>query len=57
MIIKNAIKCKLCGDVIESKTRTGVVKCSCGAVGVEGGKHYLKRIGDKENYEELSESK
>ncbi|MCI5703497.1 MAG: hypothetical protein MR265_05895 [Erysipelotrichaceae bacterium] len=54
-IISNKIKCKKCGDIIESKGTNGYKKCSC--VAVDGGKDYLKRIGNEENYEELSEFK
>lgn len=32
-------------------------KCSCGADAVDGGKDYLKGMGNEENYEELSELK
>lgn len=53
-IISNKIKCKKCGDVIESKNINDYKRCSCGAVAVDGGKDYLKRIGNKEDYEELS---
>ena len=56
-IISNKIKCKKCGDIIESKSTNDYKKCSCGAVAVDGGKDYLKRIGNEENYEELSELK
>lgn len=56
-IISNKIKCKKCGDIIESKSINDYKKCSCGAVAVDGGKDYLKRMGDEENYEELSELK
>ncbi len=45
-IIKNAIQCKLCGDIIESKTTHDYVKCSCGACSVDGG-HEYRRIGCK----------
>lgn len=41
-IICNKIKCKKCGDVIESKNTNDYKRCSCGAV--DGGKDYLKRI-------------
>lgn len=54
-IISNKIKCKKCGDIIESKSTNDYKKCSC--VAVDGGKDYLKRIGNEENYEELSELK
>lgn len=53
-IISNKIKCKKCNDVIESKNTNDYKKCSCGAVAVDGGKDYLKRIGNEEDYEELS---
>lgn len=57
-IIKvNKIKCKKCGNIIESKTTNDLKRCSCGAVAVDGGKDYLKRMGNEENYEELSELK
>lgn len=53
-IIKvNKIKCKKCGNIIESKTTNDLKRCSCGAVAVDGGKEYLKRIGNDEEYEEL----
>ena len=53
-IISNKIKCKKCGDVIESKSTNDYKRCSCGAVAADGGKDYLKRIGIEEEYEELS---
>ena len=53
-IIKvNKIKCKKCGNIIESKTTNDLKRCSCGSVAVDGGKEYLKRIGNDEEYEEL----
>ena len=53
-IICNKIKCKKCGDVIESKSTNDLKRCSCGAVAVYGGKEYLKRLGNEKDYEELS---
>jgi hypothetical protein len=44
MIIKNAIRCNLCGDEIESKYRHDYVRCSCGACAVDGGLDYLRRV-------------
>jgi len=49
-IIVNKIKCKKCGDIIESKHRHDFKFCKCQAVAVDGGKDYLRRVG----YEELS---
>ena len=53
-IISNKIKCKKCGDIIESKSTNDYKRCSCETVAVDGGKDYLKRIGTEEQYEELS---
>lgn len=53
-ILSNKIKCKKCGEIIESKTINDFRKCKCGAVAVDGGKTYLKRIGNEEDYAELS---
>ena len=56
-IISNKIKCKKCGDIIESKSTNDYKRCSCGDVAVDGGKDYLKRIGKEEDYIELSNLK
>ena len=54
-ILKNAIRCNLCGDVIESNNRHDHVTCSCGACAVDGGHDYLRRsFKDKDCYIELS---
>ena len=56
-IIRNAIQCKHCGDVIESKFTHDFVTCSCGASSVDGGHEYLRRccINEPEkDYIELS---
>ena len=42
-IKSNKIKCKVCGDVIESTTIHDFEWCSCGNCGVDGGTSYLKR--------------
>ena len=58
-ILKNAIKCKHCGDVIESKTHYDFVWCSCKSCFVDGGHDYLRRgfkTSPEEDYEELSET-
>ena len=56
-IISNKIKCKKCGDIIESKSTNDYKKCSCGAVAVDGGAEYLKRIGNENDYIKLSINK
>lgn len=54
-IILNQIKCLKCYDIITSYHRHDFKMCVCGAVGVDGGLDYLRRIGRSEDYEELSE--
>lgn len=54
-IIINKIRCKKCGDVIESIHCHDFRFCKCGAVAVDGGKEYLRRCGNREDWEELSE--
>lgn len=58
MILRNAIRCKLCGDVIESTYRHDFKWCKCGNCAVDGGKSYLKRCfkTSPDNLEELSVS-
>lgn len=42
-IITNKIKCRTCGDVIESVFTHDLKRCKCGAVEIDGGKEYLRR--------------
>ncbi len=42
---------------MESKSTNDYKRCLCGAVAIDGGKDYLKRIGSEKDYEELSEIK
>lgn len=56
MIIRNAVLCNICGEVIESKYRHDFVTCKCGACSVDGGHDYLRRgFKDRSCYTELSE--
>lgn len=55
-IVSNIITCKKCGDIIESKSINDYKRCSCGAVAVDG-TEYLKRIGNENDYIELSINK
>lgn len=56
-IIKNCIKCKSCGDVIESTNTHDYKSCSCGRVAVDGGHDYLSRsfTDSPDDFEDLSE--
>ena len=51
----NKIKCKKCGNIIESIDVHDFKWCSCGAVAVDGGREYLRRVGNQEDFEELSD--
>lgn len=53
-IIKNAIQCKKCGDIIESTNVHDFVTCSCGACSVDGGHDYLRRCGNLEDMIDLT---
>lgn len=55
-IMTNKIKCKKCGDIIESEYTHDFKMCKCGAVGVDGGHDYLRRLGNLDDWEELSET-
>jgi len=54
-ILVNRIKCNKCGEIIESTHRHDFKFCKCGAVAVDGGNDYLRRSGNLEDWEELSE--
>ena len=57
-ILVNKIKCKKCGDVIESTYTHDYKRCSCGNCAVDGGHEYLRRCFNgntpEECYEDLS---
>ena len=59
MYIKtNKIRCRHCGDVLESRHVHDFKFCSCGAVFVDGGQEYLRRgykNSPEEDIEEMSE--
>ena len=58
MIIQNAIKCKLCNEIIISQSRHDFNFCHCKAVAVDGGADYLRRTFTEgpDTYEEISVS-
>ncbi len=63
-IIRNAIKCKTCGMVLESKHHHDWQGGQCGKDSggtkgcfVDGGTAYLRRGGYPNDYEELSETR
>lgn len=56
-LIKNAIKCNHCGDIIESEYTHDFKWCKCGTVAVDGGLSYAKRCfkNSTDDYTDLSE--
>lgn len=63
-IVKNSIRCKKCGEVLVSKHVHDFVPCKCfresgGLEGVacDGGTDYLRRLGNVNDYEDLSETR
>lgn len=56
-IIRNAIRCNYCGDVIESTYRHEYIMCSFRKVAVDGGTDYLRRsyTNSQDDYTDLSE--
>ena len=54
-IIRNRAQCNLCKDIIESTFRHDFVNCKCGAIYVDGGHDYLRRVGNLEDMTDLSE--
>ena len=63
-ILRNAIQCKNCGEIIESKSIHDFVGCKCfkesgGMRGcaVDGGHGYLRRIGSPDIWVDLSDTR
>lgn len=52
-IIRNAVKCNKCGQVIESVNPDITIKCSCGNVSIGGGCLQLIREGN--DFTEMTE--
>lgn len=53
---KNAVRCLLCGDEIESKHTHDFQTCSCGNVSVDGGTDYRRRVFDTVAWIEIEDS-
>jgi hypothetical protein len=54
-LIRNAAECRECGDLIVSKHRHDFVKCKCGAIAVDGGLAYIRRVGNHEDIIDMCE--
>ena len=55
-ILSNKAQCAVCSTIIESRYRHDFVWCKCRSIAVDGGKDYLKRVGEPTNFIELSET-
>jgi hypothetical protein len=56
MILSNQLKCLKCGDTPYSAHVHDFRHCKCGAMAVDGGMEYIRRLGDPDNIEEMSVS-
>jgi hypothetical protein len=54
MIISNSATCRKCKDFIFSRHVHDFVTCKCGAISVDGGQDYLRRVGDPADFIESS---
>jgi len=55
IILVHKVQCKKCNDIIESKHRHDFVTCSCGSISIDGGKDYMRWLGNFEDFIDLSE--
>jgi predicted Zn-ribbon and HTH transcriptional regulator len=54
-ILRNAARCKKCGETIESFSVHDFKWCKCKSLAVDGGHEYLRRVGHTEDSVDLSE--
>jgi len=54
-IISNKAMCTNCESIIESFHRHDFVTCKCGKISVDGGKDYLRRVGESKYFIDFSE--
>jgi hypothetical protein len=52
----NAAQCTKCNDIVTSKHRHDFRFCKCGAVAVDGGLEYARRVGDLKSCIDLCET-
>ena len=53
-IVSNSGKCDVCGDSIFSSYRHDFVTCECGAISLDGGQDYFRRVGSIHGYTDTS---
>lgn len=54
MILSNQARCLKCGDTPWSSHRHDFRHCECGAIAVDGGMEYLRRVGEPSDFEDMS---
>jgi hypothetical protein len=52
-ILKNSVKCRKCGDIIQSCSESAFTACKCGQTKISGGFSQLIREGVE--YDEMSQ--
>lgn len=50
MIVSNSATCRKCKDFIFSRHVHDFVTCKCGAISVDGGQEYIRRVGDHADF-------
>lgn len=59
-IVTNKVKCLLCDTEVESKHRHDFKSCKCGNIAADGGKEYIRRVGNgldnPETIQEMNET-
>ncbi len=53
ILLRNLVRCKKCGDIIESRSTHDHQVCKCGFVSVDGGLEYTRVNGEEKDYEAL----
>lgn len=54
-LIRNIVKCLVCGDVIESRSNYDHKHCRCGRLSVDGGTVAPRIIGEEKEYDVMYE--
>lgn len=55
-IFVNKIMCKHCKDILVSTSVHDFKMCRCGKCGIDGGNAYLRRLGNPDDYVDMSET-
>ena len=53
-ILVNQLQCNSCKDIITSYHTHDFKYCKCGKIAVDGGREYLRRVGELTGYTDLS---